>query len=127
MFFWFFGIGIFFEVVGVKDISVKNLKWCWEILFCDYVVMNDSILVNFVRFVDEEIWFELIGIVSWMFFFMYVVDGLIEVIGIELCKGKWFVDGVDVEEIVDVELDCVSMYYLVMWDNFYFLLIVIWL
>ena len=83
-------------------------------MFRDYVAMNDSIPANSARFADEETWFELIGTASRTFSFMHAADGLTEAIGTELCKGKRLVDGADVEEIADVELDCVSTYQLAM-------------
>lgn len=49
--------------------------------------------------------------------YFFIVGGFVEVVGIELCKGN-------VEEIVDIELDCIGMYLLVMWNNFCFLLVV---
>ena len=45
---------------------------------------------------------------------MHTADGFAEAAGTELCDGKRFVDGADVEEIADVELDCADTYPLAM-------------
>lgn len=68
--------------------------------------MDDGIPVNSARFADEETWFELIGTAGRTFSFMHAADGFAEAAGTELCKEKRLVDGPDVEEIADVELDC---------------------
>ena len=40
---------------------------------------------------------------------MHASDGFAEAAGTELCKGKRLVNEADVEEIADVELDCVDI------------------
>ena len=76
--------------------------------------MDDCIPVNSARFADEETWFGLIGTAGRTFSFMNAADGFAEAAGTELCKGKRLVDGADVEEIADVELDGAGTYPLAM-------------
>ena len=45
---------------------------------------------------------------------MHAADGFPEAAGTELCKGKRVVDGADVEETADVELDCAGTHPLAM-------------
>ena len=51
---WLFGTGTFPQVVGVKDTTVKNMKWCRQILFSG--LMEDGIPVNSATFTDGETW-----------------------------------------------------------------------
>ena len=58
-------------------------------------------------FADEETWFKLIGTAGRTLCHMHTAGAFTEAAGTELCK--WNVD-----EIADVELDCVDTYPLAM-------------
>ena len=74
---------------------------------------DDGILVNSSRFADEEAWFELIGNVGRAFSFMHAADRFAGTEG-ELFNGKRLVNGADVEEVEEFELDCAATYPLTM-------------
>ena len=68
--------------------------------------LDDGTPVNSVTFANEENWFELIG-AELLVEHSHTAGGIAEAAGTELCEGN-------VEEIADVELDCIGTYPLTM-------------